>query len=148
MESWRVDPLAYFKRFDVNSDGKLSAEELMPALQSLGFDPTQEDVKKLMDAADNDGDGMIEYESEEFVALLDELDDEPLDKVLEAFKFLDKNGDGQISADELRQLVTKFGTPMSEADADKLIAIADQNGDGVIDYAEFVEMQNMSTVLI
>ena len=35
-----------------------------------------------------------------------------------------------------------------QADADKLIAIADQNGDGVIDYAEFVEMQNMSTVLI
>ena len=97
----------------------------MPALQSLGFDPTQEDVKKLMDAADNDGDGMIEYESEEFVALLDELDDEPLDKVLEAFNFLDKNGDGQISADELRQLVTKFGTPMSEVRGHTYICIPD-----------------------
>ena len=102
------------RKFDVNDDGKLSAEELMPALQSLGFDPTQDDIKRLMDAADNDGDGMIEYESEEFVALLDELEDEPYDKVLEAFKFLDKNGDGQISADELRELVTNHGTPMSE----------------------------------
>ena len=57
---------------------------------------------------------MIEYDSEEFVALLDELDDEPIDKVLEAFRFLDKNGDGQISAAELRSLVTNHGTPMSE----------------------------------
>ena len=86
----------------------------MPALQSLGFDPTKEDLKKIMGAADRDGDGMIEYESEEFVALLDELEDEPVDKVLEAFKFLDKNGDGQISAEELRQLVPNHGTPMSQ----------------------------------
>jgi len=148
MDSWRVNPLTYFKKFDVNNDGKLSAEELMPALQSLGFNATKDDVKKIMDAADNDGDGMIEYESEEFVALLDELDDEPMDKVLEAFQFLDKNGDGQISAEELRLLVTTHGNPMSQDDADKLIAMADLNGDGYIDYQEFVEMQNFSTVLI
>ena len=98
----------------MNNDGKLSAEELMPALQSLGFNATKDDVKKIMDAADNDGDGMIEYESDEFVALLDELDDEPMDKVLEAFQFLDKNGDGQISAEELRLLVTTHGNPMSQ----------------------------------
>ena len=102
------------RKFDVNNDGKLSAEELMPALQSLGFNATEEDVKKIMDAADNDGDGMIEYKSDEFVALLDELDDEPMDKVLEAFQFLDKNGDGQISAEELRLLVTTHGNPMSQ----------------------------------
>ena len=102
------------RKFDVNNDGKLSAEELMPALQSLGFNATKEDVKKIMDAADNNGDGMIEYESDEFVALLDELDDEPMDRVLEAFQFLDKNGDGQISAEELRLLVTTHGNPMSQ----------------------------------
>ena len=102
------------RKFDVNNDGKLSAEELMPALQSLGFNATEEDVKKIMDAADNDGDGMIEYKSDEFVALLDELDDEPMDKVLEAFQFLDKNGDGQISTEELRLLVTTHGNPMSQ----------------------------------
>ena len=106
--------LKLFRKFDVNQDGKLSAEELMPALQSLGFNATEEDVKKIMDAADNDGDGKIEYESDEFVALLDELDDEPMDKVLEAFQFLDKNGDGQISAEELRLLVTTHGNPMSQ----------------------------------
>ena len=64
---------------------------------------------------------MIEYDSEEFVALLDELDDEPIDKVLEAFRFLDKNGDGQISAAELRSLVTNHGTPMSEVVQNKSI---------------------------
>ena len=67
-----------------------------------------------MEAADSDGDGMIEYDSEEFVALLEELEDEPYDQVMEAFKYLDKDGDGLISSEELKRLVTSHGEPMTE----------------------------------
>ena len=88
----------------------------MPALQSLGFNPTKADVKRLMEAADSDGDGMIEYDTEEFVALLEELEDEPYDQVMEAFKYLDKDGDGLISSEELKRLVTSHGEPMSEVE--------------------------------
>ena len=78
----------HFRKYDVNNDGKLSEEELLPALQSLGFNPTKADVKRLMEAADSNGDGMIEYDSDEFIALLEELEDEPYDQVMEAFKYL------------------------------------------------------------
>ena len=98
----------------MNNDGKLSEEELLPALQSLGFNPTKADVKRLMEAADSNGDGMIEYDSDEFIALLEELEDEPYDQVMEAFKYLDKDGDGLISSEELKSLVTSHGEPMSE----------------------------------
>jgi hypothetical protein len=37
------------RQFDVNNDGKLSAEELKPALQSLGFNPTDADVQVSLD---------------------------------------------------------------------------------------------------
>ena len=104
----------HYRKFDVNNDGKLSEDELLPALQSLGFNPTKADVKRLMEAADSDGDGMIEYDSEEFIALLEELEDEPYDQVMEAFKYLDKDGDGLISSEELKRLVTSHGEPMSE----------------------------------
>ena len=69
-----------------------------------------------MEAADSDGDGMIEYDTEEFIALLEELEDEPYDQVMEAFKYLDKDGDGLISSEELKRLVTSHGEPMSEVD--------------------------------
>lgn len=124
-------------------DGKLSEEELMPALQSIGFNPTKADIHRLIAAADSDGDGMVEYDSQEFVKLLEELEDEPYDQVLAAFEFLDKDGDGLISTEELRALVTNHGEPMSQEAVDKLVKEADINGDGVIDYFEFVQMYNV-----
>ena len=102
------------RKFDVNKDGKLSAEELLPALQSLGLNPSNSDIKKLIDAADKDGDGLVNYNDDEFTALLDELGDVPYDEVMEAFMFLDKNGDGTISSEELRELVMNHGEPMSQ----------------------------------
>ena len=86
----------------------------MPALQSIGFNPTKADIKRLIAAADEDGDGMIEYDSQEFITLLDELEDEPYDQVLAAFEYLDKDGDGLISAEELRDLVMNHGEKMTK----------------------------------
>ena len=86
----------------------------MPALQSIGFNPTRADIKRLIAAADEDGDGMIEYDSQEFITLLEELEDEPYDQVLAAFEYLDKDGDGLISAEELRDLVMNHGEKMTQ----------------------------------
>lgn len=46
----------------------------------------------------------------------------------------DRDGDGFITADELKM---KLG---SQADVSQLIAAADKNGDGKIDYQEFCEL--------
>ena len=67
-----------------------------------------------MDAADTDDDGLIVYDSEEFVGLLQELEDEPYDRVLEAFKHFDKDDNGVIDAKELRNILTTTGDPLTE----------------------------------
>ncbi|KAK9787470.1 hypothetical protein WJX73_007722 [Symbiochloris irregularis] len=53
---------------------------------------------------------------------------------IKAFKSFDRDGDGFITADELKM---KLG---SQADVSQLIAAADKNGDGKIDYSEFCEL--------
>lgn len=50
-----------FKRFDENGDGKISAAELGEALKTLGS-ATAEEVKRMMDEIDTDGDGFISFE--------------------------------------------------------------------------------------
>ena len=51
-----------------------------------------------------------------------------------AFKTFDVNGDGVISADELRTVLTKLGEPISDEDIEEMIRLADVNGDGKIYY--------------
>jgi hypothetical protein len=51
----------------------------------------------------------------------------------EIFTLFDENGDGFISAKELKAVLEKFGEKITLAEAKKMIAEADLNNDGMID---------------
>ncbi|KAE8668966.1 Polcalcin Bra n 2 [Hibiscus syriacus] len=50
-----------FKRFDTNEDSKISSAELGEALKQLGS-VTPDEVTRMMNEIDTDGDGYISYE--------------------------------------------------------------------------------------
>merc|ERR1711951_3337 len=57
----------------------------------------------------------------------------------EAFKLFDADGDGLISADELKSLISKVGGSMADAEAKALIHAADKDGNQGIDFNEFAK---------
>ena len=61
------------------------------------------------------------------------------DELMEAFKGFDKEGNGIVSAQELRNIMMNFGEPMTEEETDELIKEADTAKDGKINYKAFVE---------
>ena len=46
----------------------------------------------------------------------------------------DKNGDGVITATELRYVMTNLGEKMTDEEIDEMLREADTDGDGQIDY--------------
>ena len=52
----------------------------------------------------------------------------------------DKNGDGFISVDELRHVMTSLGEPMTIEEAEECIREVDTDGDGRVNYEEFIQM--------
>merc|ERR1711892_732518 len=58
----------------------------------------------------------------------------------EAFKLFGIDGDGVITIDELKSLVSKVGGDMSQADATALIKAADKDGNMGIDFSEFAKL--------
>merc|ERR1739838_240867 len=57
-----------------------------------------------------------------------------------AFKLFDIDGDGVITIDELKSLISKVGGDMSEADAAALIHGKDKDGNTGIDFSEFAKL--------
>ena len=55
-----------------------------------------------------------------------------------AFKTLDLNGDGKLSRDELITGYRQTMGDLAEAEVDRILAIADADGSGEIDYSEWI----------
>lgn len=58
--------LQFYKRFDVNDDGKIEYLEFVAALESLNIGITRSQIYELMGSIDVDKDGCIDFE--EFAA--------------------------------------------------------------------------------
>ena len=62
----------------------------------------------------------------------------------EIFAEFDTDGDGSISREELRLGFKKLGEELSESDLDAIMTLVDADGDGSMNYAEFVQTGKMT----
>ena len=134
-----IEPLRkIFKSLDKNGDGKLSYKEVQQGLKGHG---DEEELSKLIIGIDTDNNGYIEYN--EFLAAAMGGEFQHYEQRLEnAFKIIDKDGSGKISVKELKSIL-KTGMGKVEVDFwESIIKEADINGDGEMDYSEFVELMN------
>jgi len=67
-----------------------------------------------------------------------DVDDE--EEHRESFRTFDKDGNGFISASELRHVMANLGEKMTDEEVDEMIKEADLDGDGQINYEEFVSV--------
>jgi len=128
------------KIFFTRLSGTIDADELGTVLRSLGNQPTDEEVEDMIKEADEDGNGTIDFA--EFIKMMptQERDDDAEAEMLEAFRVFDTDGNGSITADELRQIFLNLGEKLTEEEIADMIEEADTDGDGEINYQEFVTM--------
>ena len=57
-----------------------------------------------------------------------------------AFKMFDKDKNGYIERDELKQMMTKLGEKLTDGEIDEMMKEADTDNDGRVNYNEFLAM--------
>lgn len=130
-----------FKSFDTDNSGTISIDELRQGLKVKAAGPAMEELRAIMKTIDIDGSGELDYE--EFIAAtLAQSKQQSDEAVRRAFDYFDKDGDGSITVEEFEEAFAKM-SPIERAnlgDIGELIASADTDGDGCIDYKEFMAM--------
>ncbi|KAH7838441.1 hypothetical protein Vadar_026384 [Vaccinium darrowii] len=133
-----------FDKMDTNKRGKINLEELRVGLQKIGHQIPDADLQILMQAADVDGDGTLNYG--EFVAVSVHLrkmaNDEHLHK---AFAFFDQNQSGYIEVEELRDTLRDEDDTNNEEVINAIMHDVDTDKDGRISYEEFAAMMKAGT---
>ena len=76
--------------------------------------------------------------------LWEKLTREEISQWKKAFKEFDIDGDGTITGKELGNYIGKLGEKFSEEEINALIKIFDSNGDGELDYKEFLQMMTLT----
>ena len=126
-----------FKRFDTNKDGQISTKECENVLSSILGELPKRTIQRMVSYADLNGDGKICYG--EFTDIMKQKIRR--NNFLKEFQLLDTNGDGKISAHEVKSVIKRVGkVAKTDAEIQKIIKDVDDNGDGYLDYNEFLNV--------
>ena len=129
-----------FEIFDKDKDGYITTKELGDIMKNLGQTPSEAELQDMINEVDIDGNGTIDFK--EFLGLMARKmrDNDSEEELIEAFKVFDRDGNGLISNVELQHVMTSLGENVTLDEVDEMIKEADLDGDGYINYEEFVKM--------
>jgi calcium-dependent protein kinase len=124
-----------FSQIDKNQDGFITMEELQSTLSKC---KSKVEIEEIMKTLDMSSTGKINY-SEFLAASMDHNVFLKKEYLVNAFNEFDKDKNGKITSSELKDILGK-DTNISASVWDDMIKAADTNGDGVIDFDEFMAM--------
>ena len=135
-----IEYKSIFSFFDKDGNGTIDTVELATALRALGENPSEEQIKKLLEEVDEDGSGTIDFLEFLTMMVTRSSDPDPESDIRQAFRMFDRDNNGMISAAEFRKTMTTLGEPMSDEDFNEMMKVIDVDGDGQINYEEFLKL--------
>ena len=144
-KSEREELAKVFKSLDKTNRGSLSKDEIRLAFdQHYGRPLTEKEVNAIFSAVDTSKTGAINY-SEFLVACADKDSLLSNERLTAALKMFDKDGDGMITRNEIKNLFSQSGNKLPETVVSSIIKSIDENGDGEISSEEFINFMRQSS---
>lgn len=129
-----------FTIYDKDGDGFITTKELGTVMRALGQNPTEADLLDKILEIDISKTGKLNFK--DFCTVMSKKMKPITSKedISAAFRVFDIDNNGFISAHELRHVMTNLGEKLSEEEAIEMVREADKDGDGVINYNDFIAL--------
>lgn len=133
--------LKTFQALDANGDGKLTREEIIDGFHRiLESENPEEDADAILKQLDNNNSGTIDY-TEFVVATINRKNLLSKERLETAFKIFDQDGNGYLTADELREIFNPGNAKNIDDEVwSQWIREVDDNSDGRVSLSEFKAM--------
>ncbi|KAK6484534.1 EF-hand calcium-binding domain-containing protein 7 [Huso huso] len=125
---------AYLAVFRSSLENITSKEQLCLVLQQAGRNPSQKRLSRYWTLRTS------KLSFDDFCEILKKEKPTEKTELIKAFQKIDLNGDGYITHNELYKVLTKKGEKMTPEEVKDVIALADTNQDGKLDYHEFCKL--------
>ncbi|XP_058089354.1 calcium-binding protein CML24-like [Magnolia sinica] len=127
-----------FKMIDKDRDNKISVKDLQKVLTELRGKDMAEEAEKMVNAADSDRDGCINFK--EFMEVHNNGGGIRLLEIETAFSLCDLDGDRRINAKDLEGLLKRLGKERSPEDCERMVCNVARDGKGEVDMDDFIIM--------
>ncbi|XP_056091659.1 calcium-binding protein 2 [Rhinichthys klamathensis goyatoka] len=134
-----------FKEFDYDQDGYLNYKDLAECMRTMGYMPTEMELLEIIQQIKMRLGGLMDFD--DFCELMgprmmvETADMLGLKEIKSSFHQFDTDGDGKISLDEMKEAMKNLlGEKLKKGELEEIIKELDLNGDGTVDFDEFVMM--------
>ncbi len=135
-----------FKMFNFSGgggDGKIRKKNLKGLIKKLDLKTqiTDEELENIIKKVSKEKKEDY-FEINDFINIMNENDDDETKEkeIINAFRIFDVDGRGLISKENLKNIIVNLGGDLDENEISDMINQADIDGDGFINYEEFVRM--------
>merc|ERR1711977_650042 len=135
-----------FNLFDTDKSGTIDAMELSFCMRALGFNPTPDEIKDMLDKIDQDDNGTVEYQ--EFVDLLSGAMDrkDPDEEMKDGFAMFDTANKGFIDAKDMGRIALELGDKDLAENEPELQQIIDEINPKGINLQDFLSLMQRNGV--
>ncbi|KAK3849301.1 hypothetical protein Pcinc_043940 [Petrolisthes cinctipes] len=132
-----------FATVDKAKKGYVEAKDLETIFTTMGTAFDIDDLNETIKRVDSEQDGKINFDKFVTIAsnFLQEDDEETITNELrEAFRLYDKEGNGYITTQTLKEILRELDNKLSESDLNEIIDEIDEDGKGKVDFEGFREL--------
>ena len=135
-----------FDLFDTEGRNEIDAKELKVAMRALGFEPKKEEVRKILQDIDKNGEGVIRFEDFAEIMTVKMLERDPVEEMKKAFMLICEEGHDKITLKSLKKTAEELGENMTKEELQEMLEEADRDGDGEIGEEDFIKIMKKTNL--